>query len=113
VLQRKAALETQDAEFGRGVLARLVHMRVWIVGILAMVAAFIPACHRAQPRRALGGRVRSSPLELPLSLLFASWAFSPSLGRLEWPAPSPSPAAVIVVLTALSPTPGKPPASAT
>jgi len=107
VLQRKAALETQDAEFGRGVLARLVHMRVWIVGILAMVAAFI--LHATALN--LGELSAVEPiiaLELPLSLLFASWAFSPTLGRLEWASTITLTGGVIVVLTALSPTPGKP-----
>lgn len=107
VLQRKAALMTQDAEFGRGTLARLVRMRVWLVGILAMVAAF--ALHATALN--LGELSAVEPiiaLELPLSLLFASWTFGAALGRLEWASTITMTGGVIVVLTALSPTPGKP-----
>jgi hypothetical protein len=107
VLQRKAALEVQDADFGRGVLARLVHMRVWLAGILAMVAAF--ALHATA--LSLGELSAVEPiiaLELPLSLLVASWTFGSGLGRLEWASTITMTGGVIVVLTALSPSPGKP-----
>jgi hypothetical protein len=107
VLQRKAALEEQDIEFGRGLLARLVHKRVWIVGILAMVGAFV--LHATALN--LGELSAVEPiiaLELPLSLLFGSWAFSSGLGRLEWASTITMTGGVIVVLTALSPSPGKP-----
>lgn len=107
VLQRKAALEEQDREFGRGVLGRLVRKPVWIIGILAMVAAFV--LHATALN--LGELSAVEPiiaLELPLSLLFASWVFSSGLGRLEWASTITMTGGVIVVLTALSPTPGKP-----
>ena len=107
VLQRKAALLTQDAEFGRGVLRRLIHMRVWLAGILCMVAAF--ALHAtALDKGQLSAVEPIIALELPLSLLFASWAFQSGLGRLEWASTITMTGGVIVVLTALSPTPGKP-----
>jgi drug/metabolite transporter (DMT)-like permease len=105
VMQRKAALQEQDREFGRGVLVRLVHKPVWIGGILAMVAAFI--LHATALN--LGELSAVEPiiaLELPMSLLFGSWAFSSRLGRLEWLSTITMTAGVIVVLTALSPTPG-------
>ena len=107
VLQRKAALQVQDAEFGRSVLARLVHMRVWLAGIFAMVLAFV--LHATALN--LGELSAVEPiiaLELPLSLLFASWTFSSRLGRLEWASTITMTGGIIVVLTALSPTPGKP-----
>ena len=107
VAQRKAALEEQDLEFGRGVLVALVHKRIWIAGILAMVAAFV--LHATALN--LGELSAVEPiiaLELPLSLLFASWAFSARLGRLEWASTITMTGGVIVVLAALSPTPGKP-----
>ncbi len=107
VLQRKAALEVQDADFGRGVLTRLVHMRVWLAGIFAMVAAFV--LHATALN--LGELSAVEPiiaLELPLSLLFASWTFASGLGRLEWASTITMTGGVIVVLTALSPSPGKP-----
>ena len=107
VLQRKAALLTQDAEFGRGVLRRLIHMRVWLFGILAMVAAFILHA-TALDQGQLSAIEPIIALELPLSLLFASWAFQSGLGRLEWASTITMTGGVIVVLTALSPTPGKP-----
>ena len=107
VLQRKAALEEQDHEFGRGVLQRLAQKPVWIAGILAMVAAFL--LHATALN--LGELSAVEPiiaLELPLSLLFASWVFGSGLGRLEWASTITMTGGVIVVLTALSPTPGKP-----
>jgi hypothetical protein len=107
VMQRKAALEVQDAEFGRGVLRRLVRKRVWIIGILAMVAAF--GLHATALN--LGELSAVEPiiaLELPVSLLFASWTFSSRLGALEWASTITMTGGVIVVLTALAPTPGKP-----
>jgi hypothetical protein len=107
VLQRKAALQVQDVEFGRGVLVRLVHMRVWLAGIFAMVAAF--ALHATALN--LGELSAVEPiiaLELPLSLLFASWTFASRLGRLEWASTITMTGGVIVVLAALSPTPGRP-----
>jgi uncharacterized membrane protein len=107
VLQRKAALLTQDAEFGRGVLRRLIHMRVWLFGILCMVAAFILHA-TALDQGQLSAVEPIIALELPLSLLFASWAFQSGLGRLEWASTITMTGGVIVVLTALSPTPGKP-----
>lgn len=107
VLQRKAALLTQDAEFGRGVLRRLVHMRVWVFGILCMVAAFILHA-TALDHGQLSAVEPVIALELPLSLLFASWAFQSGLGRLEWASTITMTGGVIVVLTALAPTPGKP-----
>jgi uncharacterized membrane protein len=107
VLQRKAALLTQDAEFGRGVLRRLIHMRVWLFGILCMVAAFILHA-TALDQGQLSAVEPIIALELPLSLLFASWAFQSGLGRLEWASTITMTGGVIVVLTALSPTPGRP-----
>lgn len=107
VLQRKAALLTQDSEFGRGVLSRLIHMRVWLGGIFCMVAAFILHA-TALDHGELSAVEPIIALELPLSLLFASWAFSSGLGRLEWASTITMTGGVIVVLTALSPTPGKP-----
>lgn len=107
VMQRKAALEEQDLEFGRGVLVRLMHKRVWIFGILAMVAAFV--LHATALN--IGELSAVEPiiaLELPLSLLFASWTFSARLGRLEWASTITMTGGVIVVLAALSPTPGQP-----
>ena len=107
VMQRKAALQEQDLEFGRGVLVRLMHQRVWIFGILAMVAAFV--LHATALN--IGELSAVEPiiaLELPLSLLFASWTFSSRLGRLEWASTITMTGGVIVVLAALSPTPGKP-----
>lgn len=107
VLQRKAALEEQDREFGRGVLGQLVRKPVWVIGILAMVVAFV--LHATALN--LGELSAVEPiiaLELPLSLLFASWVFSSGLGRLEWASTITMTGGVIVVLTALSPTPGKP-----
>jgi hypothetical protein len=107
VLQRKAALEEQDHEFGCGVLGRLVRKPVWVAGILAMVAAFV--LHATALN--LGELSAVEPiiaLELPLSLLFASWVFASGLGRLEWASTITMTGGVIVVLTALSPTPGKP-----
>lgn len=107
VLQRKAALQTQDAAFGRGVLGRLIHMRVWLLGIFCMVAAFVLHA-TALDHGELSAVEPIIALELPLSLLFASWAFKSGLGRLEWASTITMTGGVIVVLTALSPTPGKP-----
>ena len=107
VLQRKAALEEQDKAFGRGVLGQLVRKPVWVAGILAMVAAFV--LHATALN--LGELSAVEPiiaLELPLSLLFASWVFGSGLGRLEWTSTITMTGGVIVVLTALSPSPGKP-----
>ncbi len=107
VMQRKAALQEQDSDFGRGVMLRLMRNPVWITGILAMVAAF--GLHATALN--LGELSAVEPiiaLELPLSLLFASWTFSARLGRLEWASTITMTGGVIVVLTALSPTPGKP-----
>lgn len=107
VLQRKAALQAQDLEFGRGVMARLVRKPVWAFGIFAMVAAF--GLHATALN--LGELSAVEPiiaLELPLSLLFGSWAFRSRLGRLEWVSTITMTGGVIVVLGALSPSPGKP-----
>src|SRR5204862_2797777 len=107
VAQRKAALQEQDLEFGRHVLRRLVRRRVWIAGILGMVAAFF--LHAIALN--LGELSAVEPiiaLELPMSLLFGSWAFSARLGRLEWASTITMTGGVIVVLAALSPSPGKP-----
>lgn len=107
VMQRKAAIEEQEANFGTGLLVRLMHRRIWLAGIASMVAAFV--LHATALN--VGELSAVEPiiaLELPLSLLFASWAFASGLGLLEWGSTITMTGGVIVVLTALSPTPGKP-----
>ena len=106
VMQRKASLAAAPhLAFGRTLLADLVRNRTWLLGISGMVASF------GLQAAALGLGELSAvepilTLEVPLTLLVASYALHARLGREEWVAIIVMTAGMIALIAALNPRPG-------
>jgi drug/metabolite transporter (DMT)-like permease len=106
VMQRKASVEeAPDEPFGLTVMLRLVRSPVWILGFSGMVAAFALQAVAL----GLGELAAVEPvitLEVPLTLLVASYVFQRRLGRQEWTGIIIMTAAMITLVAALNPQAG-------
>jgi drug/metabolite transporter (DMT)-like permease len=108
VMQRKASLEQgTDQPFGLRLLWNLIRSPTWIIGFLGLVGSFLLQAV------ALGYGQLSTvetiiTLEVPLTLLVASFVFSSRLGRQEWTGVLTIVGGVVLMLVALNPRPGNP-----
>ena len=106
VMQRKASLEQPEGmPFGLRLLLQLVRSPTWLLGFAGLVGSFLLQAV------ALGFGQLSTvetiiTLEVPLTLLVASFVFSSRLGREEWTGILVIVGGVILMLIALNPQPG-------
>jgi drug/metabolite transporter (DMT)-like permease len=106
VLQRRANRRLKArGETGRGYLRSLLRNRDWRLGFCAVIAGFMGQA------AALGtGKISVVEpllvLELPFTLVLASWVFHTGLHHREWIAIAGMTAGLAVLLRALSPTGG-------
>ena len=108
VMQRKAALEQQPgSEFGVKVLKSLLHNVTWILGFTGMVASFILQAVALSLGELSAVEVVIT-LEVPLTLLLASFVFKSRLGRMEWSSILVMTGGAIVLIGALNPKAGDP-----
>ena len=109
VLQRKANKRVPQSEnMSLRQIGTLLHQPVWFGGILAITAGFLLQA------TALGGGQLSvvEPvlvLELPFTLILASWLFKQRLGRREWLPAAAMTAGLGGLLYFLAPSTGGPP----
>jgi hypothetical protein len=106
VMQRKASLQTRaDSRFGPKVLLALVRDPTWIIGFSGMVGSFVLQAVAL----GLGELAAVEPiitLEVPLTLLVASYVFATRLGRQEWTSILVMTGGMIALVAALDPRPG-------
>lgn len=106
VMQRKASLQTRaDSRFGSKVLLALVRDPTWVIGFSGMVGSFVLQAVAL----GLGELSAVEPiitLEVPLTLLVASYVFATKLGRQEWTSILVMTAGMIALVAALDPSPG-------
>src|SRR3984885_6296635 len=106
VMQRKASLETPpDTPFGPRLLWDLVRNRTWVIGFSGMVGSFVLQAVAL----GLGELSAVEPiitLEVPLTMLVASYVFHTQLGRQEWTSILVMTGGMIALVAALDPMPG-------
>jgi drug/metabolite transporter (DMT)-like permease len=106
VAQRKASLEQDPEEdFSLRVLGRIMRRGIWILGFSGMVFSFLLQAVAL----GLGPLSAVEPiitLEVPLTLLVASWVFGSAPGRLEWLAILAMTGGMILLIACLDPKPG-------
>jgi drug/metabolite transporter (DMT)-like permease len=106
VMQRKASLEQPEGTpFGVRLLLRLLVSPTWLLGFAGLVGSFILQAV------ALGFGQLSTvetiiTLEVPLTLLVASFVFKSRLGHEEWAGILVMISGVILMIVALNPQPG-------
>lgn len=108
VLQRRASRdEPASKEFSFGMLVDLARRPVWVLGILTMIAGFVVhAVSISVSRIAL-----VQPLlviELPITLLLASWVFGLRMSGRDWSAIAMQSVGLAAFVACLSPTGGDP-----
>jgi hypothetical protein len=106
VMHRKASLQSEpDTAFGAKVMRELVRNSTWLIGISGMVGSFILQAVAL----GLGELSAVEPiitLEVPLTLLVASYVFATKLGRQEWTSILVMTGGMIALVAALDPMPG-------
>jgi drug/metabolite transporter (DMT)-like permease len=106
VMLRKASLEQSDEErFSLRLLLDLIRRRTWLIGFGGLVASFVLQAVAL----GLGPLSAVEPiitLEVPLTLLVASWVFRSGLGRSEWGGVLLMTFGMIALVAALNPRPG-------
>jgi drug/metabolite transporter (DMT)-like permease len=106
VMQRKASLQTApDTAFGSKVMRDLVRNPTWLLGISGMVGSFVLQAVAL----GLGELSAVEPiitLEVPLTLLVASYVFQTRIGRQEWTSILVMTGGMIALVAALNPMPG-------
>jgi drug/metabolite transporter (DMT)-like permease len=107
VMQRKASLQQpSESSFGPRLLLGLVRDPTWLIGFGGLVASFLLQAVAL----GLGPLSAVEPiitLEVPLTLLVASWVFGSRLGRFEWSGILMMTAGMIVLIAMLDPRPGE------
>jgi drug/metabolite transporter (DMT)-like permease len=103
VAQRKASLDqSPDLRFGPRMLRDLMRRPIWLLGFAGMVGSFgfqAVALSTGQ----LSAVETVITLEVPLTLLVASWVFRTRLGRTEWVGVLIMTAGAIDLVAALNP----------
>jgi hypothetical protein len=106
VMQRKASLQTApETPFGLKLMQGLVRNPTWLLGISGMVGSFILQAVAL----GLGELSAVEPiitLEVPLTLLVATFVFHGQLGRHEWTSILVMTGGMIALVAALDPSPG-------
>jgi drug/metabolite transporter (DMT)-like permease len=106
VMQRKASLQAApDSEFGLTLLRGLVRNPTWLLGISGMVGSFVLQAVAL----GLGELSAVEPiitLEVPLTMLVASYVFQTRLGRQEWTSILVMTGGMIALVASLDPMPG-------
>src|SRR6202012_3837110 len=106
VMQRKASLQSEpDSAFGPTVVRALVRKRPWVIGLPGMVGC----CILQAVALGLGEPSAVEPiitLEVPLTLLVASYVFHTKIGRQEWTSILVMTGGMIALVAALDPMPG-------
>jgi drug/metabolite transporter (DMT)-like permease len=106
VMQRKSGLEQGSGRpFGPALLWDLVRSPTWLLGFFGLVGSFVLQAVAL----GLGQLSAVEPIitiEVPLTLLVASWVFGVSLHRLEWTGILVMTAGMIALVAILSPKPG-------
>jgi drug/metabolite transporter (DMT)-like permease len=108
VLQRKAGRRVPQGEnMSLRLIGSLMHQPVWFGGILAVTIGFLLQA-AALGNGQLSVVEPTLVLELPFTLLLATWVFRAGLHRREWGAVLAMSAGLAGLLYALSPTEGNP-----
>jgi drug/metabolite transporter (DMT)-like permease len=106
VMQRKASLQTEpDTPFGLKLMRKLVRNPTWLLGISGMVGSFVLQAVAL----GLGELSAVEPiitLEVPLTMLVASYVFHTRLGPQEWTSILVMTGGMIGLVAALDPMPG-------
>jgi len=106
VMQRKASLQAAtDSVFGLRLLRGLVRNPIWLLGISGMVGSFVLQAVAL----GLGELSAVEPiitLEVPLTMLVASYVFHTRLGSREWTSILVMTGGMIALVAALDPMPG-------
>jgi hypothetical protein len=106
VMQRKASLQAApDSAFGLKLLRALVRNPTWLLGISGMVGSFVLQAVAL----GLGELSAVEPiitLEVPLTMLVASYVFRTRLGAQEWTSILVMTGGMIGLVAALDPMPG-------
>jgi drug/metabolite transporter (DMT)-like permease len=103
VAQRKASLaQSPDLHFGPRLLRDLIARPIWLLGFAAMVASFVLQAVALSTGQ-LSAVETVITLEVPLTLLVASWVFRTRLGKAEWSGVLSMTAGAIVLVVALNP----------
>jgi drug/metabolite transporter (DMT)-like permease len=106
VMQRKASLQAApDSVFGLQLMRGLVRNPTWLLGISGMVGSFVLQAVAL----GLGELSAVEPiitLEVPLTMLVASYVFHTQLGRQEWTSILVMTGGMIALVAALDPMPG-------
>lgn len=108
VLQRKAALqEPEDEPFSLRLLLSLIRRSTWLWGFVALASSFVLQAIALS----IGELSAVEPviaMELPLTLLVASWVFRVRLGRSEWGPTLAMTMGLVLLVAAMSPHGGAP-----
>jgi drug/metabolite transporter (DMT)-like permease len=105
VMQRKASLSQPDLPFGPRLLWGLVRTPTWLLGFAGLVASFVLQAV-ALSNGELSGIEPIITLEVPLTLLVASFVFSGRLSGGDWASILTMTIGMIVLVGALSPSGG-------
>jgi drug/metabolite transporter (DMT)-like permease len=104
-MQRKASLIQHEQEFGPRLLWSLVRTPTWLVGFGGLVGSFILQAV-ALSNGELSAVEPIITLEVPLTLLVASWVFSGRLSSGDWSSILIMTGGMIVLVAALAPSGG-------
>ena len=107
VMQRKASLSQPDLPFGPRLLWSLVRTPTWLIGFGGLVGSFVLQAV-ALSNGELSAVEPIITLEVPLTLLVASWVFSGSLSSNDWTSILVMTGGMIVLVSALAPSGGDP-----
>ncbi len=105
VMQRKASLRQPDLPFGSRLLWSLVRTPTWLLGFTALTLSFVLQAV-ALSYGELSAVEPIITLEVPLTLLFASWVFSGRLSRGDWASILIMTAGMILLVAGLAPSGG-------
>ena len=105
VMQRKASLRQPDLPFGPRLLWSLVRTPTWLLGFAGLTGSFLLQAV-ALSYGELSAVEPIITLEVPLTLLFASWTFSGRLSRGDWSSILMMTAGAILLVAGLAPTGG-------